>query len=315
MLDKHISLTPDQAKTLRDQIVWQRIENLTVGQVADEWLITLNSITQKNYKSGLKRLAQAGLIDPFSSLQVFSLVNHDAIIDRIKSLPMAETSRQARAACYISFTRYLSRRFKGIFTKAISSREGHNKTFYKVHEKVVTNAMNQSQWVAFFDALKEINFRDYLIGKVTLQGGKRINEVLSLKTDQINWETREITFYQSKTKGMIKKIIITYSPSIMDELKDYLNGREGYVFITRNQKPIALPQLFYTFPKAAKKANIPFKVTPHVLRASAVTYLKKQGFDDAQIMKVTGHATGDMVRAYDKSDIADNPTKKINLIS
>lgn len=314
MLNTHNNLTPNQAKNLRDNIIWEKIKHITVKEMFDVWLTTLKNITRKNYRSGFNKLVEFGIFNPDLSLQAFSLINHDAVIDQIKLLPMSEMTRQARAALYISFTRYLSRKFKGIFFKAIPCLDGNDKTFYKVHEKVVTNAMNQAQWTVFFDELKKINYRDYLIGKITLQGGKRINEVLTLKTDQINWDTREITFYQSKTKGAIKKIIITYPLSIMEELKNYLNGRKDYVFITRNQKPLALPQLINTFSKAGKKANIPFKITPHVLRASAVTYLKKQGFDDAQIMKITGHATGDMVRAYDKSDIADNPSKKINLI-
>ena len=40
-------------------------------------------------------------------------------------------------------------------------------------------------------------------------------------------------------------------------------------------------QLNMTFAKAGRASGIPFKVSPHVLRASAVTYLKQQGFQDA----------------------------------
>jgi hypothetical protein len=35
----------------------------------------------------------------------------------------------------------------------------------------------------------------------------------------------------------------------------------------------------------------------NVLRASAVTYLKQQGFSDSDIQKVTGHASSQMVNA------------------
>ena len=70
-----------------------------------------------------------------------------------------------------------------------------------------------------------------------------------------------------------------------------------------------------TFEKGGKIANIPFKVTPHVLRASTVTYLKQQGFSDSDIQKVTGHASSEMVNAYDKSSRADNASKKVSLIA
>lgn len=76
-----------------------------------------------------------------------------------------------------------------------------------------------------------------------------------------------------------------------------------------NQQGLAI-----TFEKAGLKAGIPFKVTPHVLRASTVTYLKGQGFTDSDIMKVTGHASAEMIHAYDKSERAQNASKKINLV-
>ena len=74
-------------------------------------------------------------------------------------------------------------------------------------------------------------------------------------------------------------------------------------------------QLAMIFAKAEAKAGIPFKVSPHVLRASTVTYLKQQGFQDSDIMRATGHSTTEMVYAYDKSARADNASKKVQLIS
>ncbi len=43
--------------------------------------------------------------------------------------------------------------------------------------------------------------------------------------------------------------------------------------------------------------------------------LKQQGFHDSDIMRVTNHATLEMVFAYDKSVRSDNASKKVNLIS
>lgn len=305
-----------EAQEIRDRIVWGMLDNLTVGNMLNEWLSTLSPRTQVNYQSGVRVLEAAGLIAPGLSLQAFSQLNHDAVIDKIKLVTSwAETSRQARAALYISFTRFLSRRFPGAFKKAMPSREGTGKTFFRVHEKVVTQAMNQSQWLAFFDCLYQINNRDCLIAKVTLQGGKRIREVLSLTTDQIDWERREITFTQSKTKGVRKETVITYPESVIAEILELVGDRQGFVFLSCKGNAVILNQVANTFAKAGARANIPFKVTPHVLRASAVTYLKQQGFSDSDIQKVTGHASSEMVNAYDKSSRADNASKKVSLIT
>lgn len=61
-------------------------------------------------------------------------------------------------------------------------------------------------------------------------------------------------------------------------------------------KPIMKVRLAQTFVKAGKATGIPFKMTPHVLlRASTISYLKQQEFQDTDFMKATGHASATMV--------------------
>ncbi len=314
-IDSNIE-TYEQAKALQANLIWKRLDEITLEEALSFWLTTLAKKTQINYRSGIRKLIEFGLINPLMTLQAFSLINHEAVIDHIKLIQdWAESSRQARAACYVSFTGFLSRRLQGVVKKALPNKEGSSKTFFRIGEKVKTQAMTQAQWVQFFKELDKINPRDCLIGKVILQGGKRVNEVLSLQIHQIDWDRCEITFPQSKMKGVYKETVITYSESIMKMLRALTGDRTGHVFITRFGKSVMINQVAVTFAKAGKKAGIPFKVTPHVLRASAVTYLKQQGFQDSDIMRVTGHATSEMVYAYDKSARADNASKKVTLIS
>jgi integrase/recombinase XerD len=306
----------EESKSAQSNLMWQHLEKISVQEAAEMWLSTLSPRTRINYQSGLRKLAEMGLFSPLANLQGFALVNHEAVIDQIKLVPTwSECSRQSRAACYISFTKFLHRRSKGIINRAVANREGHAKTFFKVYDKVKTVAMSHSQWVLFLDALEKISPRECLIAKLILQGGKRANEVLSLQTQHIDWGRRKIIFEQSKTKGMKKSTVITYPQSFLDRLKAYLKDRSGLVFITRSGKPIMMTRLAQTFAKAGKMAGVPFKVTPHVLRASTVTYLKQQGFQDTDIMKVTGHSSAAMVCAYDKTSQESNATEKVQLVS
>lgn len=306
----------EEAKRSQKQLIWQQLETITVSEAADLWLSMLSPRTRINYQSGLRKLAELGMLSPFMTLQAFALVNHEAIIDQIKLSPSwTECTRQSRAACYISFTRFLHRRSQGMISRAIANREGHAKTFFRIYDKVKTFAMSQSQWVLFLEALEQISPRECLIAKLILQGGKRANEVLSLQTQDIDWDRRKIVFEQSKTKGMKKSTVITYPQSVLDKLKAYIGERSGIVFVTRSGKPIMMTRLAQTFAKAGKVAEIPFKVTPHVLRASTVTYLKQQGFQDTDIMKVTGHASAAMVCAYDKTAQETNATERVQLVS
>jgi integrase/recombinase XerD len=311
----NVPISFDTAQTAKKEAVWQRLAEISVAQAIKEWLDSLQPLTAKNYLSGMNILVHAGLLKPGSSLQEFSLLNHDSIIDRIKQIPgLSECSKQARAACYIAFTRFLNRRTQGVIVKAIPSREGTDKTFYRVREKVHTQAMNRAEWSKFLEELKKINARDCLIAKIILQGGKRVNEALSLTTKMIDPDKCEITFKQSKTKGYERETVITYTPAIIKELLDYIGDRDGIVFVTKSIKKLTLNQLSKTFNKAGKNAGLSFKITPHVLRASTVTYLKTEGFSDSDIMKVTGHASSQMVNAYDRSERALNASKKVSLV-
>jgi integrase len=306
----------EQAKSLRDNLIWEELDKTTVEEAVILWLATLSHKTRVNYQSRMRKLATFGFIDPSITLQAFALVNHNNILDGIKLVhEWAECSRQARAVCYISFTRFLSRRTHGIIPRAIPNRESGSKTFFKVYEKVKTEAMTQAQWIRFLEELEKIAPRECLIAKVILQGGKRVSEVLTLKVDQVDFERRKIFFRQSKTKGLKKETVITYPESIMEKLRTYIGDRKGYVFVSRFGKPVDLRWLARSFEKAGKHAGLSFKITPHVLRASTVTYLKQQGFADSEIMKITGHANAGMVHAYDKSSREKNPSEKIWLVS
>jgi integrase/recombinase XerD len=135
-----------------------------------------------------------------------------------------------------------------------------------------------------------------------------------LQIDQIDWKGEEITFKQFKIKVLNKETVTTYPTRIMDQLRTYIGNRSGFVFVTCSQKPVIINQLVSFFKRAGENAGIPFKISPHVLQALAVTFLKQQGFSDSDIMRVTGHASAEMIFAYDRSSRADNAREMVCLV-
>ncbi len=112
--------------------LWQELANRSVGEFIMEWLIGYSRHTAANYLSGIRKLEEFGLIKTSMNLQTFALLNHNNIIDAIKLIPdWQESSKQARAACYISFTAYLSRRFDGMIPRAQPKKGKNNPTFSK----------------------------------------------------------------------------------------------------------------------------------------------------------------------------------------
>ena len=227
-------------------------------------------------------------------------------------------TREARIACFLAFTRYLSRKTEGMIRRGVPSRDGIEKTFSSQSRKVKSDAMSRSHIISFLAELDNLNPRDGMIARLCLHGAKRINEVLSLKIDQIDYEKKQITFHQSKSKLTDDFTVISFekpaAEDLLNELRKYIEERNGLVFVTANGKGLRQNQVDRNFMKAGRRAGIPFRVSPHNLRATAVTLWKEDGFNDSLIMKATGHSSSEMVHRYDKTDIAENVTKKSCLI-
>ncbi|MGA8163957.1 MAG: site-specific integrase [Waddliaceae bacterium] len=315
--DHAIQLTSrDEDLQVYDKFVWNTIKKITVEEAYQLWVNRIkNPHTKKNYQSAFNRLVFHGIIDPLASISTISIAeNHRKILSKIGSLDLKEATKQARAAAYIAFTKFLAQEYPRNFDRAYPIKADESSTFGKVREIAETKHMSLEEWTRFFGVLEKINQRDCLIAKMILQGGRRACEVLSLHTDQIDWDNNIITYTVSKTGKMKRERFITYPDSIISQLKEYLDGRTGTVFITRTGKPVPIVQLQNTFAKAGYVAGIKFKIHPHVLRASCITFLRQQGFKDCDILKVSGHSRAEMINYYDKTALKENPSAKVNLV-
>lgn len=312
-------LSFQKAQQLKMECLWNELKKFTLQEAVIVWLSSLNTHTARSYKGSILALSKIGLLSLNMTLQEFSFINHNIVIDTIKMLPQkivswSEGTKQVRAACYISLTKFLNRTTLGVISVAQPSRQESCKTFFKTRDLVKTNAMNYQETALFLEALKKLNYRDWLIAQTILQGAKRVSEVLSLSTKDISIQNGVISFKQKKTRGTETTTIITYPQKFMNALKEYIGNRSGIVFITRNGKHVTLRQVAGSFSRAGEIIKLPFKVTPHVLRATAVTEYKRLGCSDSDIMKVTGHVSSKMIYAYDKSSKFDNASKKVTLI-
>lgn len=293
---------------------------LDIEHAVNIWLETLSPLTKKNYASGVKFLFKNNLLEPKIILKEFENIDHNEILLKIKNIKttitgkhISEASKQARAACYISFTKFLYRLTKGYISQAIPSRDFSKPTFYKIRDKVKTNFISKTEWLLFFEALKKTSFRDYLVGKLIIQGVRKLCEVINLTTKDINFPKNQITFKIKKRKNREHKINVTYPNFLMKELYDYIQDREGSVFITDNGDTVTPNHIYYNFKLAETKSSLKVKVTPHVLRVSALVYLKKIGFSDSDIMKVSCLSSQAMILAYDFT-LEDNISSQLPLI-
>lgn len=303
----------------RDNELWNALSTKTIAEASCAFLKTLSFHTQRSYKCGFntifRLLHERSMLDASATLQTFALCNMENLLDCIKThLIGSEGTKQSRCGVFISFTRYLERASQGMIRCAKPITGTFTSTFKKIRNKAHTKALTPEQWTLFIRALRQINRRDALIAKALFQGAKRISEVLECTIDKIEWEKNQISFKQAKSSLLTSITCINYSTEFMNELKDYLDGREeGFIFVTRNGKAVVQPHVHRNFAYASVKANLPCRVHPHMLRATAITWLMGMGHHSDQIMKVSGHSSPQAVLYYDKSELEDNPTKHTKL--
>lgn len=309
------NLDHDQAVSTRNNKLWEELLTFTILEAATTFIYTIkNKHTRTSYTNSFNKIFRKRLLDAQQDLQFLSLANVDNIGDNIReSIEGSEATKQLAIATFVSFTSYLERLTQGMIRKMRPCKAGGRETFKTIRTKAKTEALNLKDCRRFLGSICKLNPKLGLIAKMLLQGGKRASEVLGSKIENIDWEAGTILFEQKKSDSLDSCTVITFPQSYLVELKSYIGNREGgLIFITRNGKMIGNDYLNRSFLYASSLVGL--RVTPHVLRTSAITILMDKGCSSEEIMKVSGHASPSQVIYYDKSSRSKNVTKEINLI-
>jgi integrase/recombinase XerD len=272
-----------------------KLEYMPIKAAIQNWLINLGEETRLKYAEYITDMMSRGIIHEFFAdgkeftVGGFRYIRHESVINYIKNMPdWSEGSRQAKAACYISFTSYLHRISYGWFIRAMPIDTGVNKTFTRLSPKTITQALSLENWHHFLDVLNDSNQRDSLIARCMLYGGHRVSEILNIKIDQIDFEKNIIRFTRGKNKNL--ELPFVYPAPFMEELKAYMQATEEqragsrFVFVTRNGKPLTRSRLNYSFAHSSAQIDIE-RVTPEILRATWIRF-NQENVVDEKILKM-----------------------------
>jgi len=186
------------------------------------------------------------------------------------------------------------------------------KPFKKVN-KLLTNkednardrVLSMEEFRLLFDALPYHARNIFLTGFFT---GMRMGEITSLRWNQVFLKERKIDLEPEQTKDKEKRVI-----PIPDMLFKTLENipralHDDHVFLYKG-KP--LKSIRASLKKACEGVGIPYGrntkngITPHDLRHTFNTFMRKSGVHDTVIMKITGHSTREMFDRYNTVDQAD----------
>lgn len=158
--------------------------------------------------------------------------------------------------------------------------------YKKAYKKKIKNVYKESEIEYIWKHSGELIYRILLM---LLYTGLRINELLQLKTKDLNLQERYITITNSKTNNGIRKVPI---PScIYQMVKHQYNEKKEY-FLYDGAYKYNYGQIRVLFDNFKKKSNM--NHTIHETRHTYTSRLRLRGVDSTFTKKLTGHSAGNV---------------------
>lgn len=135
--------------------------------------------------------------------------------------------------------------------------------------------------------------------------GMRMGEILSLTWDQVNLKHRRIEVEADQTKDNEDRFVPIPSKLYAVLIETPRAAHDDHVFLYKG-KP--LKSIRAILKKTCKKVGVPYGrntkngITPHDLRHTYNTYMRKAGTHDTITMDITGHSTREMFDRYNTVD-------------
>lgn len=152
------------------------------------------------------------------------------------------------------------------------------------------------------DTSDPLGERDRLILELLYASGMRVSELVSIKINDISFESKTI-----KILGKGNKERITYYNDITNKyLKKYINdGRKklninniDYLFLNYRGGHLTTRGVEKILDKIIAKTAINKHITPHMLRHSFATHLLNEGCDLLSVQELLGHASLSATNIY-----------------
>lgn len=155
-------------------------------------------------------------------------------------------------------------------------------------------------------AIADQDPKTWLFVAFGLNAAMRHGEILRVRWSNIDFEQRRINIEQAKAGQRWQPITVTLATMLERELA-LRDVKHGYIFHT-TRSDAKLPHRKFMrgqFARTVVRAGLdPKKVTPHVMRHTAITGLVKARVDLPTIQRISGHKTLAMVLKY--THIADD---------
>jgi len=131
--------------------------------------------------------------------------------------------------------------------------------------------------------------RDRAIIELLAATGLRSGELLNIKLEDIDWESRQI-----EIKSRARRRVVYVTRSCASVLKEYLatkNGDSPYLFSGKGSGPMSYFCLHRVFRKYSDLLKLGYNITPQTLRYTMAVQVFKKGMPLSIINEMMGYTT------------------------
>jgi integrase/recombinase XerD len=167
--------------------------------------------------------------------------------------------------------------------------------------------------------------RDRVLFALLLGGGLRISEALHLRLQDVQKTpkgTYFLVFERTKSRRPQKQVLPDWAAEI---IVPYLAERQKidpphhylyHALRARTDRPVDYDGVRKTFDKHIKQLGVPVRITPHSLRATAITKMLVDGVPLREVQEFARHSSARTTEGYDKRRWSDDesPSKKMSLV-
>jgi len=150
------------------------------------------------------------------------------------------------------------------------------------------------------------NFGDMVLIKTLLYTGVRVSELVNIRLADVDLDRCQIRINEGKGK---KDRVVPFPDGFKETLGMHMAGMRGkraaYLFESSWKKKYSDRGVRRMLERYAEAAGLERNVSPHQLRHFLLTWLKKQGVDDALIQPYSGHASRQSLEIYSRLAIEE----------